>query len=261
MDASSVSHQARRVNDSPATTALARGGLVASGILHLLLAVIVVQIAWFGSSASADQSGALGVLAGNPAGRVVLWVVAIGFAGLAVWQVTEAIGTPAGAGARTKAAAKAVVYAALAWSALRFAQGAPSSSGAQSRDVTARLMAHSGGRIAVAVLGLVVVGVGAYHVRKGWTRGFRRDLVKSPGPFVDVAGRWGYVAKGIALVIVGVLFVVAAQRAQPDQAGGLDAALRTLGGQPFGTLLLTLVAAGLAGYGVYSFFRARYARI
>ncbi|MGN8244917.1 DUF1206 domain-containing protein [Cellulomonas soli] len=255
-----LSRTARQVNDHPATTALARIGYVASGVLHLTLALIVVQVAWFGSTADADQSGALAALAGSPGGRVVLWVVAVGFAGLALWQVTETIGTREGAGARVKAAAKAVLYAVLAWSAFQVTQGVATSGSAQSQDLTAEIMARPGGRVAVAVVGLVVVGVGAYHVHKGWTRGFLRDLRRSPGRAVQAAGRLGYVAKGVALGIVGALFVAAAWHAQPQEAGGLDAALRTLGRQPFGTALLTVVAAGLAAYGVYSFFRARYAR-
>ena len=121
-------------------------------------------------------------------------------------------------------------------------------------------MAHAGGRILVAVVGLAVVGVAAYHVYKGWTRKFLGDLREHPGRFVVAAGRFGYIAKGVALAVVGVLFVAAAVKARPDEAGGLDAAFRTLADQPFGTALLTVVGAGFVAYGVYSFGRARYAR-
>ncbi|GAA3796223.1 DUF1206 domain-containing protein [Cellulomonas soli] len=260
MNSADMTRVARRVNDHPTTGALARLGYVASGVLHLMLALVVVQVAWFGSVTSADQSGALGALASSPGGRAALWVVAVGFAGLAVWQVSEAVGTGGGAGARVKAASKAVLYAALAWTSVQFAQGAPRSSGEQSRDFTAELMSHQGGRFAVAGVGAVVLGVAAYHVHKGWTRGFLRDLREHPGRFVVAPGRLGYVAKGVALGVVGALFVAAAWHARPDEAGGLDAALRTLGDQPFGTALLTVVAAGFVAYAVYSFGRARYAR-
>jgi hypothetical protein len=97
-------------------------------------------------------------------------------------------------------------------------------------------------------------------VHKGWKRRFVRDLVHNPGRFVTAAGRLGYIAKGVALAVVGVLFVTAAVHADPDEAGGLDSALRTLGGQPFGVVLLTVVALGLVAYGVYSFARARWTR-
>ena len=56
-------------------------------------------------------------------------------------------------------------------------------------------------------------------------------------------------------------FLVAAWQADPDKAQGLDGALKTLKDAPFGPFLLTLVAAGIAAYGVYSFARSRYARV
>ena len=52
---------------------LARVGLIAYGIVHLLLAWLALQLAWFGSSGqSADQSGAMGTLARQPFGKPVL---------------------------------------------------------------------------------------------------------------------------------------------------------------------------------------------
>jgi Domain of Unknown Function (DUF1206) len=54
-----------------------------------------------------------------------------------------------------------------------------------------------------------------------------------------------------------VLVGLAALHRNPNEAGGLDAALRTLIAQPFGTLLLVVVAIGFAAYGVYCFAAAR----
>lgn len=73
--------------------------------------------------------------------------------------------------------------------------------------------------------------------------------------------RAGYVAKGVALGVVGVLFMVAAATNDPEEAGGLDAALRSLLELPAGTALLTAVGLGITAYGVYSLARARYARV
>lgn len=260
MEGSDVRIAARRVNDHPATTILARLGYVASGVLHVVLGLIAIQVAWFRSGTSADQSGAFAAVAQQPFGAFALWVVAIGFAGLAIWHVTEAVSSHAGAGDRVKAASKAVLYAFLAWTGTSFAQGTSSSSSDQTQDFTATLMSKPGGRIAVAVVGLVIIGVAIYHVHKGWSKKFLRDLTENPGRFVTGAGRFGYIAKGVALAIVGALFISAAMHANPEEAGGLDDALRTLGEQPFGAFLLTVVAAGFLGYGVYSFARARYTR-
>ena len=89
----------------------------------------------------------------------------------------------------------------------------------------------------------------------------RKDLREHPGTWAVRAGRTGYIAKGFALVIVGFFFLVAAWEADPEQAQGLDGALKTLKEQPFGPALLTLVAIGIAAYGIYSFARSRYGRV
>jgi len=92
-------------------------------------------------------------------------------------------------------------------------------------------------------------------------RKFLEDLREHPGPWVVHAGRFGYVAKGIALVIVGGLFVAAAATADPEKAEGLDGALQSLTTVPYGKALLVVIAIGLFAYGVYSFGRAKYAKV
>ena len=60
---------------------------------------------------------------------------------------------------------------------------------------------------------------------------------------------------------MGALFVTAGVHGNAKESSGLDGALRTLKEQPFGPALLTLVAVGIAAYGLYSFSRARHARV
>ncbi|WP_426560495.1 DUF1206 domain-containing protein [Angustibacter sp. McL0619] len=257
----------RRAADSTWLERTARVGYVVSGLLHLLIAWIALRVAWTGSQAHADQSGALRLLAEHSWGKALLWLGVVGFAGLMLWQIADAVFGRHGddakerAGARVKAISKAVVYAALAYSSYAFARGAGKSSSSQTKDFTATVLSHNGGRIVVVLIGLVVIGVGGYHVYKGWTRGFHKDLMRRPGKAVEALAVAGYVAKGVALVIVGGLFCVAGVQRQPSEATGLDGALKTLREQPFGSWLLTIVALGLAAYGVYSFARARLARL
>jgi type IV secretory pathway VirB2 component (pilin) len=113
----------------------------------------------------------------------------------------------------------------------------------------------------VAVIGVVVMGVGAYHVIKGWTKKFLLDLSENPGTVATRAGVVGYIAKGIALAVVGALFITAAAQNSSSKATGLDGALRSLRQQAVGPWLLTAVALGIAAYGVYSLARSRHARV
>jgi hypothetical protein len=69
-----------------------------------------------------------------------------------------------------------------------------------------------------------------------------------------------YCARRVALGIIGVLFGWAAISYDPEKAGGLDDALATIRDQPFGSVLLMIMAAGLACFGIYCFFWARMAR-
>ncbi len=258
---------ARSASGNPVLEGLARAGYATSGLLHLLIAWIALRVAFGGGDeGNADQSGALATLASTPFGVFLLWAMVAGLAGLAIWQVVTAL-VPTGGDDdvkdRAKAAAKAVMYAALAVSAATFALGGGSSSDSQqsTQDFTQTLMRQPAGQWLVILVGLAVVAAGAAHAWKGATRGFRDDLTKDPGAWATWSGTVGYVAKGVALAIMGGLFVVAAVKQESEEASGLDGALMTLREQPLGTALLAAVAVGLAAFGVYCFARARYARL
>ena len=262
MDTTEATAAAHEASNSRVVEWGARLGYVTVGLIHLLIAWIALKVAWGigGGSKKADTSGALQTLASTSTGVVALWICVVGFFLLAVWQLLEAALHHGEASDRLKAAAKGVTYLFFAWSTFKVGQGASSSAEQQTEDFTAGLMGNPGGRLLVAVVGLVVLGIAGYHVYKGWTKKFLEDLREHPGQWAVTAGRIGYIAKGIALVVVGFFFLVAAWQADPDKAQGLDGALKTVKDQPFGPFLLTLVAAGIAAYGVYSFARSRYAR-
>jgi hypothetical protein len=263
-----------RAADGDGLENLARVGLLAYGVVHLLVAWLALQLAWGTSSESADQSGALQTLAESPLGKPLLWIVAIGLIALAVWQALEVLRWRSGWSASgkernravkksLKSLAKAVVYAALAVLAIRFATGSGSSSSQQQQETAAGVFGWPAGRWLVGAAGLVLIGVGVYHVYKGVTKRFLKeiDLASAPSSatrLVTRLGQVGYPGKGIALAVVGGLLVHAAVTFDPADASGLDGALRTILEAPFGQFLLTLVALGIAAFGAYLFVRARY---
>lgn len=248
---------ARNAADSPWFERAARAGFVASGVLHLLLAWIVLRLA-FGGGGSADQSGALATLGSQTGGAVMLWLAAVGLAALGLWHLVEAL-TEDDTKDRVKAAAVGIVNLALAFSAARFATGSGQSSGQQNAGLSAALMQSGWGKAVLVVVALVLLGVGAYHVYKGVTKRFEKELTRRRGPVVTPAGVIGYTAKGLVLAGAGILVLVATFTSDPSKASGIDAAVKTLGAAPFGRILLVLAALGIAAYGVFSLIRSRHA--
>lgn len=235
----------------------AQAGYAASGLLHLLIAFIVARLA-LGSGGNADQSGALAALAAQTGGAVMLWVAAVVLAALGVWYLVETF-LEKDAMHRVKSAAVGIVYISLGFSAAKFAMGSGQSSGQQNAGLSARMMQSSGGKAVLVVIALVVIGVGGYHVYKGVSKKFLKDLDVAGGTAVTWIGIVGYVAKGLVLAGAGVLVIVATFTADPAKASGIDAAVKTLGSAPFGKFLLLIAALGLAAYGAYGFIRSRHA--
>jgi Domain of Unknown Function (DUF1206) len=263
-------HQAEKksiaeVRQSRSYHALIGLGLASYGLLHLVLAWLAIQLVlWKRGNASSE--GALSQLGKQPLGSVLLWVMAIGLFTLTIWQALEAtIGRdqPSRDGRmrrRITSAGRAIVYLVLGVLAVGIAMGAASGSGKGQEALSAKLMAAPFGRVLVAGIGAVVIGVGIAQIVKGVRQTFTEDLDRGVPPGVRRLGTVGYCAKGVALTIIGGLFVWAAVTYDPEKAGGMDAALGTIRAQPFGAVLLMIMAIGLACFGVYCFFWARMAR-
>ncbi|PWD50288.1 hypothetical protein C8046_06030 [Serinibacter arcticus] len=247
---------------------VARTGYAVSGLIHVLLGVTIARIG-LGSGGEADQSAALGQIAAAPFGAAVLWIAVVAFVGLGAWQIADALASHHESSDRAKAVGKAVLYLSLAFTAGSLVIGAGGSSGGSQDDkaqgLAAGLMGAPAGRILVGVVGLGILAGGAYHVYKGAKKKFLEDLQATPGGElgrgVRLLGTIGYIAKGVALAVVGVLFVLAAATADPAQAQGIDGAVETLLGAPGGPVVVVLVGIGFAAFGVYSFARARYAKM
>lgn len=245
-------------------------GLITYGIVHILVGWIAAQVAWGGSGGSqeASQQGALAELAGNPVGVVVLWLTVVGLFAMTVWQAAEAAwghrDRPAGRkriGKRLGSAGRAITYAAIAIAAIAAVQGSSQSGDQKQEGWTARLLALPFGRVLVGAVGLVVVVLAVRQVIKGVKKSFTEEIAGGLSPGVERLGQVGYISKGVAMAVVGGLFGWAALTYDPSKAGGLDDALRTINSAPLGSVLLTVVALGLACFGVFCFFWARHPKI
>jgi ABC-type Fe3+ transport system permease subunit len=211
------------------------------------------------------------LLAGEPYGLVLLWLLGIGFTGYALWRLSEAAYGVTGEGAdpapRLKALMRALVYAFFAYLTFQVISGHRGSQSRQEQDLSARLIHDSaGGRWIVGIAGVVIMIVGIVLIIEGIRRRFLKYLRTSKMSrrtrrIVERLGMIGTAARGAVIGLAGILVIDAAVTFKPSKAGGLDKALLTLRNQPFGEFLLIIAALGLLTCGIYGLCEARWRRV
>lgn len=263
-----VQEAARDAAGSTPLRTLARGGYAANGVVHALIGVIVLTIA-FGARGESDQAGAFLAIAGAPLGFVALWALALLLCALGIWHVLEGVIVSRASdvkkwGVRVSEWGQAVVFIALGVIAASVALGAKPSGDGAAKAASRGVLNLPGGPWLLALVGLGIGIGGISFIVMGALRSFEKKISVPSGPMggvVTTLGVVGFVAKGIALTIVGVLLIVAAVKVDAESAGGLDGAIQALLALYLGPLLVGLVGAGFIAYGVFCFFRARYARL
>ena len=265
-----VAETGREVASSRWMRGLARAGLLARGVNYLLVGSLAVQIALGSRGTQADTTGALRAVATHPGGVVVLWLLAAGFAGLAVWRFAEAVYGQAGpdgqaAPKRLTSLALGLLYSGTCGIVVNFILGAgdSTSSDTESKSFTARLLAHSGGQALVAGIGVAAaaagVGMGIYGLRRMFATYLRTARMSAAASkVVEGLGVAGYVTRGVVFCIAGAFLIDAAVSFDPQKAQGLDGSLRKTAATPLGPWLLLALALGLVIFGLYSWCEARW---
>ncbi len=213
-------------------------------------------------------------IASAPLGFIVLWFIAITLCALAIWQILDGVlerkpsrdtkGLARKWGQRVGKWGQATIFIALGLIAAFVALGAQVDAEKAAEDASRGLLVIPGGPIVLALIGLGIGIGGITFIVMGVRRSFRTK-VRIPregiGRSISGLGVIGFIAKGIALIILGILLLVASARSDADAAGGLDGALRALLGLAYGPLLVGMVGIGFIAYGAFCFFRAPFARL
>ena len=251
---------------------LTRVGLGARGVLYIVIAILAFRVAFGHYEDQASQNGALKEIASKPGGQILVWIIAVGLIAYALWRLlTAALGAAVDpiatdAKQRIKALAEGIGYGVIASIAVKVATGSGSSSSGGGQKQTAMVLGWPGGQFLVGLVGVIAIAVGAFFVYDGIKADFTKELSfggQSPTTRKTVVtlGRVGRVAHGVVFGIIGVLIVVAAVKYDPDQAKGVDGALKSLVAQPYGKVLLSLVALGLLAYGLYGLAEAKFRKV
>ncbi|HWG55691.1 MAG TPA: DUF1206 domain-containing protein [Gaiellaceae bacterium] len=271
MSLPSIAARGRRANRSPWVERLGRAGLVAKGVLYLVVAILAAKVA-FGADERADREGALRAIAAQPFGRGLLTLLALGLFGYAAWRIAQGVydrdskGDDApGLTKRAGAVARGLWYAGLGVLTVSKIVGADSGGGGGASEdrTTAGVLGLPFGRYLVFAAGAAFLAAAGWNAYRGITCNFRKRL--RTGRMSDAeeaattgAGVLGHLARAAVFTLVGLFLGKAAWEYDPQEAHGLDATLREVAAQPSGTFLLLAVAAGLAAYGLYCFAQARY---
>lgn len=267
----SAPHAVRKA--SPWLIGLGRFGFAAKGVVYSLIGVLAIQTALGAGGETTGSRGALEHVGQAPFGRVLLLAMAVGISGYALWRFVQAFmdtenkGTGAkGIALRTGYFLIALLHIGLATSAFALVSGGEGGGDGSNQGWTAKLMSQPFGRWLVALVGVAVIAYGAFQMYRAYTLKFREKLTleemsAAEDKWASRMGRLGYAARGIVFTIIGVFLTVAALHENPKEARGLDGALETLAQQPWGWIVLAVVAVGLAAYGLFMFVQARYRRM
>ena len=257
---------------------LARAGYTAKGVLYGTVGVLALGAVYslFGEGELTGARGALETIASQPFGRILLVLMAIGLAGYVLFRLAQALTDAENKGSDASALmqragffASGLLYALLALYAVQLGGwlGSGGSGGGSTRsEWTATLMSHQAGIVLIGAIGLVFAGVGVYQIYRAAARKFEEKWVGTGAAgrgrsFAVRFSQFGVAARGITLLLIGGIIVDAALGTDPEEAKGLGYALRSLRDEAYGTVILTVVGAGLVCYGLYCFINARYRRI
>ncbi|KQO03319.1 hypothetical protein ASF21_03165 [Arthrobacter sp. Leaf234] len=268
--ASRAADAVEHVSDTRVLDVAARLGFGALAVVHILIGLIALRIA-FGGNGEAEPTGALEEVAEGPAGTALMWICAVGCAGLALWQFSEAtlrarhLPRKQRIGKLISSGSLVIIYGSMAATFARFALGDGPDSSESTVDFTRALLASAFGVLLVFLTAGIILGIGVHFVVKGVRRNFRPELRSfedtAHGRIIEVVGVVGHVAKGLALLLVGGLFVIAGLVRDAQESTGLDGSLKALQHHPLGTYVLTAVALGLICYGAFAVIRSVFGRM
>ena len=257
-------------NDAVQT--LARVGYGSRGAVYLIVGGLAAASAVGAGGGATGGKGAIEALLSQPFGTALVAATAAGLLAFCLWRLLQAAldadrhgVEPKGLAIRAALLVSGLIYLGLMLSALGLLLGWGGGGGEdrEAKEWTAWLLAQPFGRWATGGAGAAVVIAGIVIAVRGWNGAFcgRLALDGASRKWVEPLGRYGLIARGVVLAVIGGFLVAAAWRADADEARGLAGALEALRAQPYGGALFALVALGLLAFGFYGLAQARYRKV
>lgn len=253
----------------------ARFGMVAEGVIYLLIGGLSLAGAFDPSKHPSGTNGAMSKLAHVPLGRVALALLALGLVAFVLWQLIQAVLDPECQDGRWKikqvalrihhlwiAALHCGLVGLATWQMLGF--GHSGSNGQTQKHLTAIALRLPWGRwlvggIAIGILAFALIQLITACIPEHDTR---MDLSET---------RWrrpilallvlGYAGRGVLFGLIGVFLLHAAWTYDPSKATGIGGALTSLRHHPYGEWLLGAVSVGLIAFGLAKIAKTRFREI
>jgi hypothetical protein len=265
---------AKRAAASPFYEYAARAGYVARGVLYAYMGYAALKIAQTGGSRPADQKASLIVVAGLPLGRFILVAGLVAILAYSIWGFFRAIYDPLHRGSDPQGI---VTRLGFAWSGLSYlilaffafglvTNGSTGSQADGMQQLAAKLMSAPAGILLTQVAGLIGVAAGLGQFVEAYRAPFKKDekrhqMSEAEKRVTDFLGRAGFVARGVVFALMGWFIFLAGRQHNPGKAAGFTGIFTFILAQPFGRLLLALVALGIIALGLHSVVLARYIRL
>ncbi len=261
----------RVAREHPGVVKFGRIGWLAKGVVYLVAGVLALLIAakasgWSSATTATDEeaspTGALKTIAQMSGGALLMWVLAAGMLLYAAWRIVAAL-MPGGGDAkswitRVGYLVSAVIYVTFATTAIALARSANAEANGNTtaKSLTERLMANSGGRILIGVIGVIAIAVGLYRLVKGVKVDVTDELdLSSLSPerrrWTERLGAVGEVGRGLGIGLIGFFLLRAAVTYDSAEATGLDGALRRAATETWGVVLVVVIGIGFAAYGLF----------
>ncbi|UTF59220.1 DUF1206 domain-containing protein [Gilvimarinus sp. DA14] len=249
---------------------LARSGYAARAVVYLLVGGLALLAALGAGGKTTGGKGALQTLLDEPFGTVILTCIGIGLLAYALWRVVQAVADADGHGTDFKALSiraslltSAVLHFLLAFFVFKLILSAGSEQTKNNTSLVGDLMGSFPGRALLIFAALAIVVAGLSHAYKGWAVRFDRHFAvpASLQSWLYPLCRIGLISRGVVLVIVGGLLMLAVYHLDASQAGGMDKAFAWLREQTLGNVLLAVISVGLLAFAAYSLIEARYRKI
>ena len=271
---STVEIDAKHAAANPLLELLERLGYVVRGALYAVMGLLALRIALSKpDGAATDLTGSLLFLIGNPWGKLILLVAIVGLAAYSIWGFVRAIFDPLHRGRdasgymeRLGFVSSALSYGAIVIFALKILIGSGGASTDSTKQAITSVLNHPAGGLLTIAIGLIALGVGVGQFVEAYRATFQSDLkgsemTQTQRTVAVGLGRFGMFARGVIFLIVGWFVLQAGLKHDPNQVQGFGGAFVFLLGQPFGHVLLGVVALGFVALGVFSFACARWIRL